>query len=51
MNKKTSSIYNELQNEISRKTASLSPGDYKEVLDELAAHIECLIDCWKEENE
>jgi hypothetical protein len=50
MNKKTKTIYKSIRDEFDRQVVNLTAAEYKEVLDELAAHIECCQNCWDEEN-
>lgn len=49
MNKATQAAYDKAQEAIGDASTKLSRGDYKEYLEELKAHLQCLIDCWEEE--
>lgn len=49
MNDKTEAAYDKAREAISEAGVELGRGDYKIFLDELAAHLQCLIDCWIEE--
>lgn len=51
MNKETQAAYDNAQSAIGDAATTLSRGDYLEYLEELKAHIQCLIDCWNEEEE
>ena len=49
MNAATQKAYNTAQDAIANAGDKLGRGDYKVFLDELQAHLQCLIDCWTEE--
>ena len=49
MNKATQTAYDKAQEAIGEASTKLSRGDYKTYLDELMSHLQCLIDCWNEE--
>lgn len=50
MTKKTEKLYHELQSLIADKCMSIKGVDYFDLLEELASHIQCLIDCYKDEH-
>jgi len=35
---------------IDKQCCEMGADEYREALDEISAHIHCLIDCWEEEN-
>lgn len=50
MNKKTRLIFEAVRNSFDELVVGLNADEYKEVLDEMASHIECCQNCWDEEN-
>ena len=51
MNTKTQKAYDTAQEAIGEASTKLSRGEYRDYLGELQAHLQCLIDCWDEEEE
>jgi hypothetical protein len=51
MSTKTQVAYAKALNLIGDEGTKLSPGEYEDFLNELAAHVQCLLDCIKEEKE
>lgn len=51
MNAKTQKAYDAAQEAIGEASTKLSRGEYKDFLDELSSHLQCLIDCWNEEEQ
>lgn len=49
MNAKTQAAYNKVQALIDEESAKLERGDYIELIDELAGHLQCIQDCIAEE--
>lgn len=50
MNPTVTAIVQGLQTELDKRTQKLSRSDYYEVVEELKAHCQCLLDCKKEED-
>lgn len=51
MNTKTQKAYDKAQDAIGEGATTLSRAEYRDYLGELQAHLQCLIDCWEEEEE
>jgi len=50
MTPETEAAYTKAQEEIGKISEPLKGTDYFEFLEELASHLECLIDCYKDEH-
>lgn len=51
MNKKTQAAYDAAISEIGEQGMKLSKADYYEYIDELIAHLHCIDDCRREEEQ